>query len=157
MLKIKIIVVDRTRSSFLQDGESFYLKRIRRYAPVDWIEVKPASIKKGRDSRALLADEEKGIARCLKNQDYLVAMDRSGSEVDSLGLASWLENWSISVAGHLTFLIGSPLGLSDKILERAHRRFSLSRLTLTHEMSRLVLLEQIYRAMTIMRGEAYHK
>jgi 23S rRNA (pseudouridine1915-N3)-methyltransferase len=157
MLKIKIIVVDRTRTSFLREGELLYLKRIRHYAPVDWIDVKPASIKKGRAPKALLADEEKGIARCLNNQDYLVAMDRSGTRVDSEGLAAWLEDWSISVTGHLTFLIGSPLGLSDRLLERADRRFSLSKLTLTHEMSRLVLLEQIFRAFTIMRGEPYHK
>ena len=157
MLKIKIIVVERTRSSFLQEGEHFYLKRIRYYAPVEWVEVKPASIKKGRAPKALLADEEKGIARCLKSRDYLVAMDRKGIQVGSEGLAAWLADWSLSVAGHLTFLIGSPWGLSDSVLKRADKRFSLSKLTLTHEMSRLVLLEQLYRAFTIMRGEPYHK
>jgi 23S rRNA (pseudouridine1915-N3)-methyltransferase len=157
MLKTKIIVIERTRTSFLRDGESYYLKRIRHYTSVDWVEVKQASIKKGRRPKALLSDEEKGIVRNFRNQDYIVALDRSGIQVDSEGLAAWLADWSISVAGHLTFLIGSPLGLSKKMLARADRLFSLSKLTLTHEMSRLILLEQLYRAFTIMRGEPYHK
>ena len=90
-------------------------------------------------------------------QDYVIALDRSGKAYSSRGLATWLDDISIHVGGWVSFVIGGPLGLSPDILKRAQGVFSLSRLTLTHEMSRLVLLEQLYRAMTILKGEKYHK
>lgn len=157
MLKIRIIVVDRTRSPFLKEGESFYLKRLRQYVKVEWIEVKPAPIKKGRTEEDVLMEEGQAIARRVEPRDYRVALDRSGDPFDSEGLAGWLEDLSTKVPGWLSFLIGGPLGLSKPLLEGADKVLSLSRLTLTHEMSRLVLLEQLYRAFTIMKGEKYHK
>ena len=158
MLKVKIIVVGRTRSSFLKEGESFYLKRLRKYVLVKWIEVKPARIKKGRPTEEVLSAEGQTIARSLAPRDYLVALDRAGHPYDSAGLAAWLEKLSVSVAGDwVSFIIGGPLGLSREILERSQKVLSLSNLTLTHEMSRLLLLEQLYRAFTIWRGEKYHK
>ena len=156
MIRIKIIVVDRTRSPFLKEGESFYLNRLQRYARLDWVEVKAAKIQKGRPQEEILAIEGQTIARRFTLRDYVVTLDRSGHLFDSQGLAAWLNNLSAS-GQWITFVIGGPLGLPKKILERSHKVFSLSRLTLTHEMSRLLLLEQLYRAFTILRGEKYHK
>jgi len=90
-------------------------------------------------------------------RDYVIALDRSGKTYTSKGLAGWLDKLSIHVGGWVSFVIGGPLGLSSSVLERSQGIFSLSRLTLTHEMSRLILLEQLYRALTILRGENYHK
>ena len=157
MLKIRVIVVDRTRSSFLNEGESLYLKRLQRYVQVEWIEVKPARITKGRPEEEILLSEGQAIARRLEPRDYMVALDRSGHQVDSEGLAGWLEGLSTTATGWVSFLIGGPLGLPKPLLERANKVLSLSRLTLTHEISRLILLEQLYRAFTIMKGEKYHK
>ena len=157
MLKIRIIAVDRTRSPFLKEGESFYLKRLRRYAQVEWVEVKPARISKGRPVGEILSDESEKIGRRLMHRDYLVALDRSGHQYDSEELAAWLDGLSTGAGGWISFIIGGPLGLSGELVERSHKTLSLSRLTLTHEMSRLILLEQLYRAFTIMRGEGYHK
>jgi len=157
MLKIRVIAVDRTRSPFLKEGESFYLKRLRRYAQVEWVEVKPARISKGRPVEDILSDESEKIGRRLMPRDYLVALDRSGHQVGSKELAAWLDELSTAAGGWITFIIGGPLGLSGELVERSHKTLSLSRLTLTHEMSRLILLEQLYRAFTIIRGEGYHK
>ena len=157
MLKLKIIVVDRTRSSFLKAGESFYLERLRKYVQVEWIEVKPAKIKKSRPEEEILSIEGQAIARKLAPRDYRVLLDRSGHAFDSEGLAAWLDNLSTSTGGWVSFIIGGPLGLSQELLDQAGKILSLSRLTLTHEMSRLLLLEQLYRAFTILRGERYHK
>jgi len=157
VLKLKVIVVDRTRSPFLKEGESFYLRRLRKYVQVEWVEVKPAKIKKGRPEEEILAAEGQAIARKLGPRDCLVPLDRSGHQYDSEGLAAWLDKLSTSTGGWISFIIGGPLGLSKELLDRAHKILSLSRLTLTHEMSRLLLLEQLYRAFTIMRGEKYHK
>jgi 23S rRNA (pseudouridine1915-N3)-methyltransferase len=157
VLKLKIIVVDRTRSSFLKEGESFYLERLRKYVQAEWVEVKPSKIKKGRPEEQILSTEGEAIARKLAPRDYMVPLDRSGHEFDSEQLAAWLDSLSTNMGGWVSFIIGGPLGLSKELLDRADKVFSLSRLTLTHEMSRLLLLEQLYRAFTILRGEKYHK
>jgi 23S rRNA (pseudouridine1915-N3)-methyltransferase len=157
VLKLKVIVIDRTRSPFLKEGETFYLKRLRKYTQVQWIEVKPAKIKKGRTTEEILTAEGETIIRSLGPRDYLVPLDRSGHQYDSAELAARLDKLSLIAGGWVRFIIGGPLGLSRDILERAREILSLSRLTLTHEMSRLLLLEQLYRAFTILRGEKYHK
>jgi 23S rRNA (pseudouridine1915-N3)-methyltransferase len=155
-LRLRIIVVDRTRSPFLREGESFYLDRLGRYVRTEWVQVKPTKIKKGRPALDILAAEGESILRNFLSDDYLVALDRSGRAMDSEGLASWIEALSLS-QDRIAFVIGGPLGLSNTVLERAHEILSLSQLTLTHEMSRLLLLEQLYRAFTIIHGEKYHK
>ncbi len=156
-LKLRVIVVDRTRSPFLKEGELFYIDRLNKYTRVEWIEVKPAMIKKGRPADEVLTAEGQAIARRLMPRDYLVALDRSGHQYDSVGLADWLDKLSMDHSGWISFVIGGPLGLSKDLLKRAPQVLSLSRLTLTHEMCRLLFLEQIYRAFTIMKGEKYHK
>jgi 23S rRNA (pseudouridine1915-N3)-methyltransferase len=157
MLKIRIIVVDRTRSAFLREGESFYLRRLRKYVQVDWEEVRPVRMVKGKRDEEILNAEGKFLSRKISPKDYVVALDRAGDPLDSEELARWLERLSRRAPGGVSFLIGGPLGLSKSLLDRAQKVLSLSRLTLTHEMSRLLLLEQLYRAMTILKGEKYHK
>lgn len=156
MLKIKIIVVDRTRLPFLKQGESFYLDRLKRYARTEWVEVKGAAIKKGRPAEEILAIEAGYIAKKILPRDYVIALDKSGKACDSEGLATRIDRLTL-IHDRLTFIIGGPLGLSRDILSKAHELFALSQLTLTHEMSRLFLLEQLYRAFTILNNEKYHK
>ena len=156
MLKIKIIVVDRTRSDFLKQVETFYMKRLKRYAQTEWVEVKPEGIKKGRPVSKIVDTEGDSIAKNFVKRDHVIALDRSGKAYGSEELASHIEKLSLT-HDRLTFVVGGPLGLSKGVLDQSHEIFSLSRLTLTHEMSRLVLLEQLYRAFTIINNEKYHK
>ena len=157
MLKIKFIVVDRTRSPFLKEAENFYLDRLRKYTRVEWDEVKPAKIKKGKPDKGILTTEGQNIACKIEQKDYVVALDRNGDQYDSKELSDWMDRLSVSVDGWVCFVIGGPLGLSKEITDRAEKILSLSRLTLTHEMCRIFLVEQVYRAFTIMKGEKYHK
>ena len=157
MLKIRIIVVDRTRSAFLKEGESFYLERLRRYVQVEWGEVKPAMITKAMPTEEILAREGERIFQRLAEHEYLVSLDRSGKQYDSEELAAWLDSLNMKGEAQATFIIGGALGLSRELLQRSSTVLSLSKFTLTHEMSRLVLLEQLYRGFTILRGEKYHK
>ncbi len=156
MLKIRVIVVDRTRTDFLKQGETFYLERLGRYARAQWVEAPPTAMRKGRSEAEVLAAEGQAILRRLAPRDHIIALDRGGRTCDSPGLAARIQRLSVAHSS-LAFVIGGPLGLSAEVLARADERLSLSRLTLTHEMSRLVLLEQLYRAFTILRGEKYHK
>ena len=157
MVKIRILVVDRTRSPFLAEGETFYLKRLRNYAQVEWIEVKPVKMTKGRPEEEILRLEGQALIRKRGLKDYLFALDRSGRQYGSEEFARRLEKVALNAGGGIAFMIGGPLGLSADALKEADETLSLSRFTLTHEMSRVVLLEQIYRALTILKGEKYHK
>jgi 23S rRNA (pseudouridine1915-N3)-methyltransferase len=157
MLKIRIIVVDRTRSAFLRDGEAFYLARLQKYAQVQWVETKPARITKGRPDPEILKEEAQRIQKRLFSGERVVALDRSGRQFASERFAVWMDSLSSRGIGVVSFIIGGPLGLSRDLLEQADEVLSLSKFTLTHEMSRLILLEQLYRAFTILKGEKYHK
>lgn len=157
MTKIKIVVVGKTRAPFLMEGEAFYLSRLRRYVATQWIEVKPAPIKKGKTRADVLASEAAAIEKRLKAKDYIIALDVRGRTYTSRGLAGRIQTLT-STQKRLCFVIGGALGLSQDLLDhRADDRLSLSTLTLTHEMSRMIFLEQLYRAFTILRGENYHK
>ena len=157
MIKIRIIVVDRTRSPFLAEGEAFYLKRLQNYAQVEWIEVKPVKMTKGWPEEEILRLEGQVLIRKRRPKDYLVALDRTGRQYGSEEFAGRLEKVAVNATGGVSFMIGGPLGLSSDALAEADEILSLSKFTLTHEMSRVLLLEQIYRAFTILRGEKYHK
>ncbi len=156
MVKLRVIVVDRTRSPFLKAGESFYRDRLKRYAHIEWVEVKPAKITKGSPASRVLAMEGKSISRRLLSRDYVIALDRTGRGYNSEGFAERIQGLSVTYE-RLAFVVGGPLGLSSEILNNADEILSLSRFTLTHEMSRLFLLEQLFRAFTIINNEKYHK
>jgi 23S rRNA (pseudouridine1915-N3)-methyltransferase len=158
MLKLRFIVVDRTREVFLKEGESFYLNRLRRFVHVDWKEVRPAKMTKQRPPKEVMDEEAENILKAVSNGDHVVALDRLGKQFDSETMASWLEQLSRDqVSGYVCFLIGGPMGLAKTILKEADLILSLSKLTMTHEMARLFLLEQVYRSMTIIKGHQYHK
>ena len=157
MPRIKIIVVDHTRSPFLKEGEVFYLNRLRKYIQVDWVEVKPTKISQARPTQKILAAEGERIMQRLGQRDYSVCLDRSGNQYDSERFAEWLNSLLNKGEQWVSFIIGGPLGLSKDVLHQSREVLSLSQFTLTHEMSRLILLEQLYRAFTILRGEKYHK
>lgn len=157
MLKIKVIVAGRTRAPFLLQGERFYLERLRRYVKTDWVEVKAARMTKGRPDAEIIREEGLSLLRRAGPGDYKIPLDRKGTQYDSRGLARRLEYLSRQPGGPVCFLVGGAAGLSEEVIGNGDEVMSLSKLTLTHEMTRLVLLEQLYRACTIMAGEKYHK
>jgi 23S rRNA (pseudouridine1915-N3)-methyltransferase len=156
MLKLRFIVVDRTKSAFLREGERFYLDRLKRYARTKWVEVKPARIYAKKPVQEILRKEGAAITKQLNRQDHVISLDRMGTRRTSEELASHIDRLSMTHS-QLALVVGGPLGLPEEVLQMSHETLSLSSLTLTHEMARLILLEQLYRAFTIIRGEKYHK
>lgn len=153
--RLKIIVIDRTKMPFLRDAQDLYLNRLSRYTTLKWIEVKPvqyASLSAGE----ALAREAGLIKKRIAPGDHVIALDKDGRMYSSQGFASHLLQL-LQDAKTVVFVVGGALGIGRGILDRANERLSLSTMTLTHEWSRVVLLEQIYRAFTIIRGENYHK
>lgn len=157
MLKLNFIVVDRTKVSYLRKGEEEYLKRLKRFVRYRYIEVKPEKIVKGKSDLEISDKEGERILSKLAKGDYLIALDRSGRQYSSRNFASWLKKLSLDIEGSVCFAIGGPVGLSRHVLKNADSVLSLSKMTMTHEICRLLLLEQTYRAFTIMEGHKYHK
>ncbi len=156
MLKIKIVAIGDHKDTWVMDGCDHFVKMIGRYATVEFKAVpsprgssslSPAEIKKA-EAAVLMKEQSKGM---------MIALSDTGREYDSHQWASALEKWQSSSGGTITFLIGGPHGLHAGVLEKADLVLSMSKLTFSHQVIRLVLLEQIYRAFSILHGTDYHK
>ena len=155
MLKIHLVWVGKTREAWLRQGIDHYLDRLRRYLPVRVSEVRPVK-KTGRNAGHALRNEAMALARAVSPGAHVIAMDVKGKMLDSPGLAALLTGIEDRGARELAMLIGGDRGLGAEILDQADMRLSLSPLTFTHEMARLILVEQLYRACTIRAGQPYH-
>ena len=146
-MKVTILAVDKLRERYLRDGCAFYQEKLKRYVPVTFAEVKAGT--KATEARLLLARIESGSA--------VWALDREGAMLSSRDLARKLHLLQTIGTRRLTLLFGGADGLDETCLARADFRWSLSPLTFLHEMSRLIALEQLFRAAKINRGEPYHR
>jgi len=159
-MQIQIIAVGRVREPYLAEGIAEYGKRLRPYVKIGTTEIaeekRPVRLSPAHKEQ-LLDKEGARILESIPPEGYTIALDVSGNQMSSEGLASLLHEKEIGGKGRVTFVIGGDLGLSGDVLARCDERLSLSQMTFTHQMVRLILLEQIYRAFRIMRGEPYHK
>ena len=138
------------------DGADDYLKRLRRFFPVEVVEEPEEDLNR-RSPEEVLAAEARKILKRIPSEAYLVALDRErGEPVSSEKLARRLNSLGISGRSHVAFILGGPLGLSQEVLKRADVLVSFGPVTLPHALARVVLLEQLYRAAKIHRGEKYH-
>ena len=155
-MKTLIVAVGRVRGD-LRGAVEEYEKRAGRYWKLEVVEVGAGG--PGRDAPADVVKRTEGERILARIPDTLevVALTREGNGMDSRELSRYLERHAVRSSAGVAFVIGGAFGLGDAVLRRARRRLSLSRMTLPHEMARLVLAEQLYRAGTILRGEPYHK
>ena len=156
MMKVQFWVIGKTTDTYLLPGLNDYLKRLRRYCQFDYIELPAARIGKNATEIEIKNKEEKAVLEKLQKSDYLILLDARGNEYSSESFASFLSNHQMRGTKNLIFLIGGAYGFSDHVYKRADGQFSLSKMTFTHQMVRLIFLEQLYRAFTITRGEKYH-
>ncbi len=146
------LFVGRTKEGFIREGIEKYSALAGRYAPLEVREIKGAGPKDR--SGAVEKEGEALLARLLPG-DYVFALDERGKNPGSVEFAGELRRL-LDSGRRIVFALGGPFGMSDALKGRADRLLSLSRMTLTHEMARLVLMEQVYRALTIIKGKAYH-
>jgi 23S rRNA (pseudouridine1915-N3)-methyltransferase len=147
---ISVIWAGRTRDPGLAPLVARYAERVARYAPFRLLEVGA-----GRGAAAA-DDEDRKVAARLPERARVVALEAGGKALSSEGFAGWLGKALASGSGEIAFVLGGHAGLGETVLGRARDRLSLSPMTLTHEMARVLFLEQLYRAFTILRGEQYH-
>ena len=159
MVNIKLICVGEIKENFLSDAIKEYLKRLSRYCKINVIEVKDeASSSKAskKEEEQVLVNEGKRVIKQLKDQDYLVLIDLHGKEYDSLSLAANFQK-IISQHSSIALVIGGSLGLSDELRSLSKERWCLSKLTFPHQLTRVIVLEQLYRVFKINNNEIYHK
>ena len=155
-MEISLIVIGKTNARYLQEGIDEYIKRLKHYIPYS-ITVLPdiKNTKKLTEEQQKEA-EGKLMLDALKPGDCLVLLDERGKEFTSGAFADYLQRKMNAGLRRLVFVIGGPYGFSQSVYDRADEKISLSKMTFSHEMIRLFFTEQIYRAMTIQRGEPYH-
>lgn len=156
-MKIKAIFVGRLQDRYLKDGIETYRDRISRYAPIDLIEVEDEAVTAKADAVRIKEREGERILKKVSPGSVLVALDERGKGLSSEGLADFIKKAMDAGKKEISFSVGGSLGLGEKVKEEADLILSLSPMTFTHQMVRLILLEQIYRAFTIIKGEPYHK
>lgn len=155
--RLKFIFVGKTKEPFIQMGIDEYAHRLRHYVSTEFKIIRAGKIGPKADVRKIIASEGKNILAPISPTAYRIALDSTGKQLLSVGLARFLTDLEEQGREEIVFVTGGPLGLPSALLKECHFVLSLSRLTLTHEMCRLLLLEQVYRAYTIKAGEKYHK
>ncbi len=154
-MKTILILVGKTTDKHFQAGISDYADRITHYMPFDIVTIPELKNTKSLSEEQQKTMESELILKQLQPSDTLVLLDEHGKELRSIELAKWLEQKQ-QTARRLVFVIGGPYGFSEAVYNRANEKLSLSKLTFSHQMVRLVFTEQIYRACTIIKGEPYH-
>jgi len=155
MLHVTILMVGKTRESFIREGLSFYERRLQPFLHLTLKSVREEKEAGGLAAAAVKVREGERLRALIPPRANVIALTPQGREFTSEEFAVWLTRRELE-SRPLTFLIGGHLGLDPGTLAAAAERLALARLTLTHELSRLVLLEQLYRAMTIKTGHPYH-
>ncbi len=155
MLQLRILMVGKTERGFVQDGVAHYLDRLRPFAAVDIIEVRAAT-HSGRDAGQALEKESAALLARLQPGDPLILLDERGREMDTREFSAWLSRLGEDSQGPPTFAIGGAYGVGDAVQARATASLALSRMTLPHQLVRVVLLEQLYRALSLAAGHGYH-
>ena len=158
-MKIKLYCIGKLKEQYLKDGINEYLKRISAYSNIEIIEVADSKVKDNPNSSGIekAKNEEGGrVLKLLKN-DYLIGLDLNKKEQTSEQFAEFLQSKLVEGGSNVSFVIGGSYGLSDDLKKRCNTSISLSKLTFLHQMTRLILLEQIYRAFKILNNETYHK
>ena len=155
-MKLHLLCVGRLTEAYLQEGCQLFANRLQHYLPTTITELKEHKTGKKPDIPRIIAAEGEQLLQRAANPGCLIALDERGKTMSSVDFANLLERHMVDGTPELALVIGGPFGLSDAVRQRADRVLSLSAMTLTHQMARLLLLEQLYRACTIIRNEPYH-
>ncbi len=160
MLKIHIIAVGKLKEQYLRDASNEYLKRLSAFCKMTVTELDPERLPDSPNSsqiEACLNAEATKIISAVPNGAYIIPMCIEGKQIDSVELSNKLQDVTLSGDSTICFIIGGSYGLSDKVKALANFKLSMSKMTFPHQLARIMLLEQIYRAFKISQGGTYHK
>jgi 23S rRNA (pseudouridine1915-N3)-methyltransferase len=155
-MKVKFICIGKTGKSFLKEGEDEYLKRLKHYIAVERIEIPDLKQAKNLSIDQIKEEEGKEFLKRITDQDVVILLDERGKQYSSVEFSEMIQGRMNSGVKQLVILVGGAFGFSQSIYQRAQTKMSLSAMTFSHQMIRMIFFEQLYRAMTILRGEPYH-
>jgi 23S rRNA (pseudouridine1915-N3)-methyltransferase len=153
-MKISLLCIGKTNEVHISEGVNIYQKRIQRYTVYQTIYTPEARKNLNREQQKI--EEGQIILKKITTDDFLILLDEKGVELDSVQFAGLLEKHMIQSTKNITFVIGGPYGFSEDVYKRANYKLSLSKMTFSHQVIRLIFAEQLYRAFTIIKGEPYH-
>ncbi len=155
-MKVKLVAIGKTEEPYLITGMKEYETRITRYLPLDIVEIPGLKNTSHLSKPEWKAKEAAKILPVFTNSDIIILLDENGKEMTSVEFSSFLNLKFSSGSKNLVFVIGGPYGFDESVKKKAHFHLALSQMTFSHQMVRLFFLEQLYRALTILRNEAYH-
>jgi 23S rRNA (pseudouridine1915-N3)-methyltransferase len=155
-MRLKIICMGKIKEGFVREGVAKYVRYLKPYADIEVKELTEEKIASLKDAPLIRKREAEKIFKTTPAGALLVALDERGQEFTSHEFASFVNGALESGIREMAFVIGGAMGLDESVIERANKAIAMSRWTLTHEMARLVVLEQLYRAFTIIKGKTYH-
>jgi len=155
-MKLKIILVGKTEEDYLKKGIDIYQKRLKNYLPLEIVEIPALKNTKKLSIEQQKVKEGELILQKLEKSDLVVLLDEGGKEFSSMGFSKYFQNKMNSGIKSLCLIIGGPYGFSAEVYSKAQQKIALSQMTFSHQMIRLLLFEQCYRAMSILRNEPYH-
>ncbi|MCH5171418.1 MAG: 23S rRNA (pseudouridine(1915)-N(3))-methyltransferase RlmH [Erysipelotrichales bacterium] len=160
-MKIKLMTIGKIKETFYQDAIKEYAKRLKAYCELEFVEVNDEAISKNSNASLDNMIKEKEGERLLskiKDNEYVILLDfKDSKEYDSVEFAKHLDTLMTNGKSSITFVIGGSLGLGENIRKRGNEKILLSKMTFTHQMTKVIILEQIYRAFKILNNETYHK
>lgn len=155
-MKVKFICIGKTGKPFLEEGESEYLKRLKHYLPVEKLEILDLKNAKNLTVEQIKELEGREIISKMQPGDQLILLDENGAQFTSLEFAQFFQQKFNAGGKTIVFVVGGAYGFSAEVYSLATGKISLSKMTFSHQMVRMIFFEQIYRAMTILKGEPYH-
>lgn len=155
-MKIRLICVGKTERSYLKEGESEYLKRLQHYCTFEKIEIPELKNAKKLSKDQIKTQEGKLILAKVDHSTQMILLDETGKSFSSVDFSKFLQKKFNQGGKSIVFVVGGAYGFSDEVYTRSNGKISLSEMTFSHQMVRLFFIEQIYRALTILKGEPYH-
>jgi len=155
-MKIILVLTGKTDDSYVKEGFTLYEKRLQRYVKIETIEIPALINAKNLDSSQVKEKEADSQLKYIADGEFVVLLDENGKEYRSVEFAGFLQQRMNSSVKKLIFIVGGPYGFSERIYKKAEAKISLSKMTFSHQIVRLLFMEQLYRAFTIIRNEPYH-
>lgn len=155
-MKVTLLLSGKTVKDYLSEGIKIYEQRINRYIPFG-IEIVPEIKKRGNlTDQDVKIGEGRHLLKRISTGDFLILLDEKGKEFNSVQFSQFIDNHMVQGRKNIIFAVGGPYGFSGELLKRADLKISLSKMTFSHQIIRIIFLEQLYRAFTIIKGEPYH-
>ncbi|MEI7595175.1 MAG: 23S rRNA (pseudouridine(1915)-N(3))-methyltransferase RlmH [Bacteroidota bacterium] len=155
-MKINVICISKTSEKYLQTGIELYLGRLKHYVPIEFIEIPDIKNAKNMDFEQIKNAEGELIVKKIDASSRVILLDDKGKDFTSIQFSNYIEKQQLSGVKIINFIIGGPYGFSEKVYALANEKISLSKMTFSHQLIRVIFFEQLYRAYTILKNEPYH-